>query len=145
MGYRIFVALGLTFSVGLLDGLGLTMFLPLLKLVGGSEEVSGEDMGGMSFLVDGFSSIGIPLNLISVLLIMVVFFVLKGIATFVRGYYDVIVRLYFVRNLRFRNVEGMINFKYKSFVLADAGRIQNTMSGEVGRGVSAYMAYFKTM
>jgi ABC-type multidrug transport system fused ATPase/permease subunit len=145
LGYRIFVSLLLTFSVGLLDGLGLTMFLPLLKLVSGEEEVSGEGMGGMEVVVNAFERIGIPLTLLSVLLIILFFFILKGIATFVRLYYNLLVQLFFIKKIRFLNVDGLSTFQYKQFVLGDSGRIQNTMSGEVGRVNQAYKAYFNTI
>ena len=76
--YRIIIAIALTFSVGLLDGLGLTMFLPLLRLAGGEEKITGEGMGGMEKIVDAFEYLGISLELSSVLVIILVFFVLKA-------------------------------------------------------------------
>ena len=145
LGYRIFVSLALTFSVGLLDGLGLTMFLPLLKLAGGDNEVTGEGMGRMEVVVDFFNDLGIPLTIVSVLIIILIFFLLKGIATFAQSYYNLIVQLYFVRQIRFLNVDGLARFQYKQFVLGDSGRIQNTMSGEVGRVMQAYKMYFHTV
>jgi len=75
--HRIFIAIALTFSVGLLDGLGLTMFLPLLKLAGGEKEVTGEGMGGMEKIVEAFNYIGVPLKLYTVLGIILFFFILK--------------------------------------------------------------------
>lgn len=143
LGYRIFLAIGLSFCVGLLDGFGLAMFLPLLQLVtGDSNGAAGDGMGGMEFIVDGLHELGIPLTLESILLIIIIFFTLKGIATFARQYYNVVVRMYFIKTLRFRNIDGLTNYQYKAFVLSDAGRIQNTLSGEVGRVSQAYIAYF---
>jgi len=143
--HRIFIAIALTFSVGLFDGLGLTMFLPLLKLAGGEKEVTGEGMGGMEKIVEAFNYIGVPLKLYTVLGIILFFFILKGIAIFFRNYYNVVVSLFFNKNLRFRNLDGLTNFKYKAFVTSDSGRIQNTMSGEVGRVMNGYTSYFNTM
>ncbi|MBR9859428.1 ABC transporter ATP-binding protein [bacterium] len=145
LGYRIFVALLLSLLVGVLDGFGLAMFLPLLQLVSGDSTADGESMGGLAFLVDGFKSLGIPLELSSVLIIIVVFFTLKGIGQFTRMYYNLIVRLFFVKTLRYRNVEYLSNYSYKNFVNSDAGRIQNTMSGEVGKVSQGYVAYFNTI
>jgi hypothetical protein len=39
---RIFISLILSFSVGLMDGLGLAMFIPLLQLVEGGGEYDGK-------------------------------------------------------------------------------------------------------
>ncbi len=140
--HRFIISILLNLVVGLLDGFGLAMFIPLLKMVSGDSEVSGSDLGGLSFMVDGFASLGIPMTLTGVLSLILIFFSLKGVAQFASNYYSLIVRLYFVRTIRFRNVDLLTTFKYKDFVNADAGRIQNTMSGEVGRLTMAYQSYF---
>lgn len=121
------------------------MFLPLLTLISGESEIEGETLGGMQFIVDGFQALGIQFTLLNVLAIILSFFVLKGLATFVRGYYNLVVRVYFVKTLRFINVDGLSTFQYKRFVTTDTGRIQNTMSTEVGRVVAAFNAYFLTL
>ena len=146
LGYRIFLSLVLSFSVGLLDGFGLAMFLPLLQMVTGDTGAASTDgMGGMDFVVAGLEGLGIPMTLESVLLIIIVFFSLKGLAFFTRQYYNVVVRMYFIKTLRFRNIDGLANYRYKAFVLADSGRIQNTLSGEIGRVNQAYTHYFNTL
>ena len=143
--YRIFIALILSLIVGLLDGFGLAMFLPLLKMVSGEAEPSGEELGGLSFLIDAYDKIGVPLNLSSVLITIVLFFSLKGIGQFARMYYNILVRLYFIKKIRYLNVNNLASYKYKHFVKSDAGMIQNTMTGEVGRVSQAYVAYFNTI
>lgn len=146
LGYRMLVALGLSFSVGLLDGFGLAMFLPLLQMVTGGENAdASQGMGGMDFILEGFTALNIPLNLQSVLLVIIIFFLFKGIATFARTYYSVIVQMFFIKSLRFRNIDGLVGYRYKAFVMADTGRIQNTLSGEVGRVSGAYRSYFETI
>lgn len=145
LSYRIFVTVVLSFFVGLLDGFGLAMFIPLLQMVSGEKTANGEELGGLSFMIDGFKSIGIPMTLVSVLVIIIFFFSLKGIAQFCNTYYNTLIRLYFIRKLRFGNIEKFGSFDYKAFVQADAGRIQNTMSSEVGRVSQAYGSYFQTV
>lgn len=139
---RVFIALGLSLVVGILDGFGLAMFLPLLQMVGGEEEVSGEGLGGMVFLLNGLEKMGININIFSILTMIIVFFSLKGVAKFTEQYYNVITQQYFIRKLRIRNIALLNNYGYKSFVLTDSGRIQNTLSGEVSRISTAYRNYF---
>ena len=79
------------------------------------------------------------------IIILILFFIAKGIATFAQSYYNVIIRLFFIRKLRFDNVDSFGTYKYKNFVQADAGKIQNTMSAEVGRVSQAYGSYFNTI
>ncbi len=143
--HRIFVALGISVLVGLLDGFGLAMFFPLLEMVSGSESVSGDGLGGLDFLITGFTSIGVEINLVSVLIIIASFFVLKGIAKFVEQYYNVVTQQYFIRKLRYESVDKLGKMKYKKFVMSDVGRIQNTLSGEVGRVSQAYRSYFQAV
>ncbi len=143
--YRVFIALGLSLGVGVLDGFGLAMFLPLLQMVDGQSSATAEDMGGLSFLVEGLDSWGIELNLTTILLVISVFFLLKGIIKFCESYYNVLVQQYFIKKLRYDNVNRLGEYSYKAFVMADSGRIQNTLSGEVGRVSNAYMSYFSAV
>jgi subfamily B ATP-binding cassette protein MsbA len=143
--YRIFVSLALSLLVGLLDSIGLVMFIPLLQIVIGDSANPGEGLGGMRFIVDGFNYVGLPFSLGSVLFLMGIIFLLKAVLKFSQMYYNILVRLYFIRSIRFKMSDRLANFSYKEFVLADAGRIQNTMSGEVGRVTQAYNSYFTTV
>lgn len=145
LGSKIFVTLGSTVLVGTLDGLGLAMFLPLLEMVDGSKKASADGLGNLKFLVAGLESAGITLTLGAVLLVMLFFFVLKGVAKFWEGYYRISVQQYFIKELRVDSLRKLSRYDYQEFVKADVGRIQNTLSGETGRVVQAYRYYFETM
>src|SRR5690606_3189833 len=112
-----------------------------LEMVSGSAEASGKGLGGLDFLISGFTSLGIEINLVSVLVIIATFFILKGFAKFVEQYYNVVTQQYFIRKLRYESVDKLGKMKYKTFVMSDVGRIQNTLSGEVGRVSQAYRFY----
>src|SRR5690606_24915941 len=68
--------------------------------------------------------------------------ILKGLFQYGSSLYTVILRQYFVRTIRIKLSFALSSMAYKKFVMADAGRIQNTMSGEVGRISQAYQSYF---
>ncbi|GAA5026449.1 antibiotic ABC transporter ATP-binding protein [Marivirga lumbricoides] len=142
--YRIFIAMALSIIVGALDGLGLAMFLPLLQMVDG-EGGDPEAMGSLRFLVDGMEFLNIPLVLSSVLVVMLIFFILKGIAKFFESFYNVILTRFFIKELRFENIDALTSYSFKAFVNSDVGHLQNTLSGEIGRVVGAYRAYFKVI
>ncbi|WP_224999071.1 ABC transporter ATP-binding protein [Cesiribacter sp. SM1] len=146
LGYRIFVSMALSIGVGVLDGFGLAMFLPLLQMVDSRSggDVDSEQMGNLSFLIDGLESIGLSLNLQTVLLVMLLFFSLKGVMKFFEGLYKVILQQRFIRQIRFSNITLLSGYRYTDFVNSDSGKIQNTFSGEVDRVNQAYRAYFKT-
>lgn len=143
--YRIFVILGLSILVGVLDGFGLAMFLPLLEYVAGDSAASSEHMGNLAFLVDTLESIGLTLSLTLVLVVMLIFFTLKGIFKFVSGYKNVVYKQFFIRSLREDHIYALANYKYYNFVSADAGRIQNTMSAEVSTVSNALTNYMAVL
>lgn len=141
--FKVFVSLFLSLTVGVLDGFGLAMFLPLLQIVdGNNSDVNGQQLGNLAFLIDGLGTVGIPINLTSVLVVMLVFFTLKGIVKFIESYLKVIYQQYFMRKIRLSNINYLSNYSYNQFVKSDSGRIQNTFSGEVERVNQAYKAYF---
>jgi subfamily B ATP-binding cassette protein MsbA len=126
-----------------MDGFGLAMFLPLLQMVDGNQTTAdNEKMGNMSFLVKAFEQMGISLTIGMVLLLIFIFFTLKGILKFLEGYARVSYEQLFIKNIRLRNIRGLSNFSYSFFVNADSGRIQNTLSGEVEKVNQAYRYYF---
>lgn len=142
IGNRIFILVGLSLAVSVLDGLGLTMFLPLLQMVSGDGTVNAEQMGGLSFLIEGAEAMGISLTVVTILLFMIVFFLFKGIASYLSQLYSVLIRLYFVRTIRIKLLNALNAMSFKNFITADAGRIQNTMSGEVDKISGAFSTYF---
>lgn len=142
LGYRIFVRMGLSISVGVLDGFGLAMFLPLLQMADGSSAVNPEGLGKMSFLLEGMEALGLDFTLLSILMVMSIFFILKGLAHYLNGIYNINLRQYFIRKLRISLSEALSRMSYKAFIRKDAGRIQNTISGEVSRVSRAYESYF---
>ncbi len=141
--YRIFVLIAFSIFIGILDGFGLTMFLPLLQMVSESSSVDPEALGNLRFLVDFLNNVGIPLNLMAILSIMLLFFLGKGIMQYLSGIYNVNIREWFIKQLRIQNIKGLNNLAYKYFVMSDVGRIQNTLTGEVDRVAASYFNYFK--
>lgn len=137
-----FIAMIFSLLVGMLDGFGLAMMLPLLQMVAGSTEANSSDMGNLSFIVDFITAAGFKLTLQTVLISMLVFFVLKGVARFYEMYYRIRLRFFFVTKLRHENINALTDLSYKKFVLSDSGRVQNTITGEVSRIVVSFAQYF---
>ena len=143
---KVFIAFGLSLLVSVLDGLGLSMFFPLLQVVGGENiNVDSSQMGKLGFLIDWIENLGIGLNITSVLMVMIFFFVLKGIVYYLNSIYRVIITQSFIKKIRLDLLNNLNQMSFKKFILSDAGRIQNTMSGEVGRISGAFSSYFQTI
>ncbi|NJW53446.1 ABC transporter ATP-binding protein [Salinimicrobium oceani] len=140
--YRIFVVVVFSLLIGILDGLGLTMFLPLLQMINDSTEIDPESLGRLGFLVDFIEGIGLNLTIFSVLLFMAFFFLVKGVIQYIGGVYKVNVQQGFIKKLRIKNIRGLNRLAYKYFVTSDIGRIQNTLTGEVNKVSLAFINYF---
>ena len=142
--YKVFIVFGFSLVVGILDSLGLTMFLPLLQMVNDSSSVNPENLGNLRFILDAVLFFGINVNLLSILLIMSSFFLVKGFIYFLAGIYRVNVQESFITRLRIKNLKGLNALSYKYFVRSDIGRIQNTLTGEVERVARAFTFYFRS-
>lgn len=139
--HRIFIALSLSLLVGLLDGFGLAMFIPLLQMLDGNTTETGEELGSLDFIPQFMESIGIGFTVTSVLILILIFFSLKGAVQFIQGYVSVIYQQFFMREIRVTNINLINSFKFSEFVKTDSGRIQNTFSGEVEKVNMAYKTF----
>lgn len=144
VGYKMYLYIFLNFAVGLLDGIGLTMFVPLIFLVTNSK-TNGDSLGKLKFLVDFFYKTGVPLNLFSILLLMVLIFFIKGILSYIRSIVFTEIQQLAIRKIRFKLIEGLKNLSYSGFTKLDAGIIQNNMTTETGRLVQALFLYFSSI
>ena len=131
----------LSILIGLLDGLGLTMFLPLLQMADGGTATSGEGLGNLGFIVEGFNSMGIELNIKVALLMLFIFFSLKGVIVYIASIYKVKINQFFVSTLRINLTKLFTRYSFRAFVTSDIGRIQNSFTGEIGRVSGAYRNY----
>lgn len=143
--YRVFIAVVLSMLIGVLDGLGLTMFLPLLQMVGGADTVDGSFLGNLRFITDAIENLGINLTLFSVVVIMVVFFLVKGAVIYMGMLYKIGLNQLFIKKIRKGLLQTFNSISFKYFVQSDVGRIQNSMTGEVDRVAIAFREYFKTV
>lgn len=132
----------LSLAVSVLDGFGLTMFLPLLQMVSGDGTIDVEKMGALSFLIRGADRLGISMTLGSVLVFMMFFFIFKGAASYLNEFYSIVLRQTFIKTVRLRLLNALNAMNFKNFITSDAGQIQNTMSGEVDKVALGFATYF---
>ena len=142
--YRIVIYFFLSLFVGILDGFGLAMFVPLLEFVSDKGEVaSANQLGNLSFIVDFIAGLGLKMTLDVVLCFVFLIFVLKGLASWGSEYLNAIYQQYFIKRVRVDNINALLEYDYHAFAKSDAGQIQNTLTGEVERVTSAYVSYMQ--
>ncbi len=140
IGNRFFLLIILNFLVGITDGFGLAMFIPLLSIATGSD-IGNESLGSLDFIPNSFESMGISLTLVNVLLIMVFFFSLKAVISYLKQIYFIKIRLFTNRKIRFELIDGFKDLSYRGYTEMDPGKIQFGMLGETNRLVTAMTHY----
>ncbi len=75
------------------------------------------------------------------LLLMVVFFVLKGVFFYFKGLYDAKVARYFIVNTRKNLLDKFSNLSFQHFVKSDVGAIQNLMTVEINTLLYGFRDY----
>jgi ABC-type multidrug transport system fused ATPase/permease subunit len=145
VGNRLFLYLFLSVMISLMDGIGLAMFIPLLQTVGG-QKASAESMGSMSNLTtDLIEGLGFELNIVTVLCVMMLLFVTKGLFKYIQLTYYASVRQFFIKTIRYKLVNNLQNLSYSAFLKLDSGRIQNTLTQEVARLFNTMTLYFNSV
>lgn len=144
LGTKFILDLFLSVCVSFLDGIGLAMFIPLLQSMDeGSTASTGESMGMLHFLTDVFTAVGLPLNIYSVLIMLVTLFVMKGFLKFGQLYSQVGLKQTFIKSIRYGLTDDLQNLSYTGFLKQNAGKIQNTVTTEVQK-VQTALAHYLT-
>ena len=142
-GWHMYGYILVNLLVGLLDGLGLAMFIPLLGIASGINTNTGDENSDViNFIVNLFDFAGVSVNLVNALLFMVIVFSIKGIFYYLRSVYFIKIRVKSVSLLRLNLIKNLNELSYSGFTKLEAGRIQNTMVGELGKVIGALMSFF---
>ena len=133
--------------VGLIDGFGLAMFIPVFELAAAEPDPIGssQSLGELQFLIDGLNYVGLEINLNTVIVLMVILFILKAVLKFFDGMYKIKIQNRFVKRLRYGLVEGLSRLEYKNFLNLDSGKIQNTLGSEGIKLSYGFLAYFNSV
>lgn len=142
LGIKIFVSFLLSLFVGILDGFGFSMFFPLLETSSNSNTDKNSEF---EFLYNFFEFFGFQLNILSILIFLVLFFIFKGVIKYVSINYRVRLQLYFMRGISIKLLKSLNRISFSKFVNSDSGRIQNTMTTEIDRVSFGYVNYFSAL
>lgn len=132
-GYRLLINFFLCIIVGFFDGMGLAMFMPLLQTVNDGPSSAKHSLGQLHHLTDAIQNMGFELNINTVLVILFIIFVLKGIIKFVQLNYQVNLRQSMISKLRINLVNHLWHLRYNKFLQFDGGKIQNIFTVEMQR------------
>ncbi|EOR94245.1 Phospholipid-lipopolysaccharide ABC transporter [Arcticibacter svalbardensis MN12-7] len=146
LGIRFLFDMVLNVMVSCLDGIGLAMFIPLLKLMDNDGNMrTGKEMGNLHFLTDMFNAVHVPVNIYSVLGLMGILFATKGGLKFFQLSSQVRLKQTFIKKLRFGLTSDMQSLSYNGFLKLDAGKIQNILTSEVQKLQLAITHYLNSV
>src|SRR4051794_27457611 len=84
-GFRLIVNFFLCVVVSFLDGVGLTMFMPLLQTVeDGNSNTGKESIGQLHYITDALQNLGFKLDIDNVLILLLILFMFKGAVKFIQ-------------------------------------------------------------
>lgn len=143
VGGRLLVFLLLSIIISILDGMGLAMFIPLLQAVGSKPDPANRHpLGQLHYITDFIQYLGFDLTVSIVLLALIILFIFKGALKYVQLTFYARLRHTFIRKVRYHLVDRLQGLSYTGFLKLDAGNIQNTLTGEVGRLFTTMAFYF---
>lgn len=144
VGSKLVISIFLSVFVSVLDGLGLSMLMPLLQSVSGENQDPEASMGQLHYVTDLITGFGFALTPTTVLVAMAVLFILKGIIKYIEMNYQAGVAQYFMKRIRHDLVSSLKGLSYKGFTQLDAGSIQNSFIAEAQKmslAIKNYLAY----
>lgn len=140
--FKIFGTVVLNIAIGFLDGIGLTMLIPLLQSVDGNSHAK-QSMGQLQHLVTFLENLGLPITVTVILLVFLAIFFLKAAIKFGASRYQNWIQNIFVRRIQMRFLSHLRKLSYKGYLQLDAGSIQNTVLGDVWRVSEALKCYLR--
>ncbi len=138
VGRRIFVLGAITLFMAILEGVGISMLLPLLEA---GDIGSGGAKGDPTFFVRLFEFTGIPFTISGVLLAMGLIFLLKGVVKYWEGSYKAGLTKDLIYTLKTRLVQlyGQIDLSF--FYKQNTGHYINVVNTQVNRATQFFINF----
>ncbi|MEP6617175.1 MAG: ABC transporter ATP-binding protein [Ginsengibacter sp.] len=146
IGKLFFIMILASLVVGFLDGIGLSLFIPLLKISDGQPiDTYRSSLGKLSVVIDAIQWLRIPVNVISMAILISVIFIIKGVARFFEDYVKSYTNVILVKKLRIDLMSAYKQLSYRAYLKSDTSTIANTLTVEITRANSAYYSYSRMM
>ena len=145
LGFKIYILVFFSVLLGLLDGIGISMFLPFLQIINGEKDQNNLSVGKLDLIFEYLSVNYIELGIYLPLLLMIFFFSLKGIVKFYSESFRISLQQFFLKKIRLSTLVLLNKVSFQFFVTCTQGRIQNTLTGELERIQQFFNHYFKVL
>lgn len=138
---KLYTYISLNFLVGLLDGIGLTLFIPLIYISTNNNKQNASS--NIQYITQFFDTLNIPLNIYSILGFMIFVFFAKAALSYYRSIFFTQILQKSARKIRLSLTEGLSTISYEGYTKLDSGEVHNNMTTEANRltvAVSLYMS-----
>ena len=140
IGSSLFLCVIINIVVGVLDGFGLMMFIPLLETISNPSDVSSTNP-----ISKAVESLGLNLTLANALIFLVVLFSIKGLIKYFSDVFQVKIYQLFISTLRIKLIQRFNKISFKFYSSADVGKIQNSFTGEIGNVITSCSSFLKVI
>ena len=140
LGKNIYLLVFINIIVGVLDGVGLTIFIPLFELSADSGNQQIENP-----IIQKMLSLGINFELQNILIILCIVFIGKGIIKYLSQIYQVHLYHKFASNLRKKLVNYFNGLNFKQFLNFKKGELESYITLEVNNLINACRLYLKSI
>jgi ABC-type multidrug transport system fused ATPase/permease subunit len=138
--FKMFFTILLNVLIGFLDGIGLTMLIPMLQSMEGSDKTK-QSMGQLKHFISFLEGMGLSITVSVILLVFLCIFIIKAALKYFAVRYQNKVQEFFIRKIQMQFVTNIRRMSYKGFLELDAGNIQNTVIADVWRMSEAMKRY----
>lgn len=148
LGKRMYIVFGLGMFAGIAESFGILMFMPLLETLDrvDNQSVSSQELGGISGkLLQGVDALGLPTSPIALLLIVLVFFLLKGAAVFIGQAGAIYLRTRLLEQLKRRLFAAYTRMDYQYYSTRNTGHFSNVLNEQCNRALMAFQQLNKSV
>ena len=138
-GRKLYVVIFLVFMAALLEGVGLTLILPLLQ---SNQETSSEEEN--SFIISLFQNVGLyELTIGKLFVIIWLIFMVKGLITFLSGVVNGVISNKLLFEMKSELLAKYRNLNFVYFTTKDSGHFTNIINEQVNRSLTFFQEFSK--
>mgnify|MGYP006138326785 CR=1 FL=1 len=138
LGIRMYVIFIFSTVASILEGFGILMILPLLESIGGVEGAVQEGNGLSLFIYQMINFLGLSSSTVSILLIIVIVFILKGITTMLTLTINSYLIGELLKNIKVNLFELYTNMSFSYYASKNTGDFINLITEQPNKAIESF-------
>ena len=138
LGAKMYFIFVFSTLASLLEGFGIMMLLPLLESIGSIEKSSGASGAFSEFLYNIIDFLGLPSSAVSVLFLITVIFIFKGILSFIAFTINAYLIGVLLKNIKVDLFELYTNMSFSYYASKNTGDFINLIAEQPNRAIESF-------